>query len=150
LASGDRTIGEPDEVAGHCHPQDSLLQRLDAVLACISQLEAEVAQLRADISPPNSTALPADAESPQPQAVSPAPSGLPVGFDSVIIPDFPEIFSESSTKWFSLLWLGSSNSFQPWAFHHHYQGRANTLTAVLDTEGSTFRGFTTVEWESRD
>jgi hypothetical protein len=73
----------------------------------------------------------------------------PVGFDSLIISDFPEIFAEFRGKRFSVLWRGSRDGFGVDDFHGRCDGHANTLTVILDTKGNVFGGFTPVEWESR-
>jgi hypothetical protein len=71
-------------------------------------------------------------------------------FDSRIVSDFPEIFAEFRGKRFSLLWRGGRDGFKAQEFHRRCDGRANTLTVILDTEGNIFGGFTPVEWESRE
>jgi hypothetical protein len=82
--------------------------------------------------------------SPQQPAVPSAPQ-----FDSQIISEFPEIFAEFRGKQFSLLWRGSRDGFKAKEFHRRCDGRANTLTVILDTKGNIFGGFTPVEWESQ-
>jgi hypothetical protein len=72
----------------------------------------------------------------------------PVGFDSLIVSDFPEIFAEFTGKRFSLLWRGSRDGFSCREFHSRCDGHANSLTVILDTKGNVFGGFTPVEWES--
>jgi hypothetical protein len=47
------------------------------------------------------------------------------------------------------LWRGSRDGFTAKEFHRRCDGRANTLTLILDTDGNVFGGFTPVEWESR-
>jgi uncharacterized coiled-coil protein SlyX len=69
------------------------------------------------------------------------------GLDSRIVSGFPEIFAEF--RKFSLLWRGSRDGFRAHEFHRRCDGRANTLTVILDTKGNIFGGFTPVEWESR-
>jgi hypothetical protein len=69
--------------------------------------------------------------------------------DSRIISDIPEIFAEFRGKRFEILWRGSRDGFEAQEFHRRCDGRANTLTVVLDTGGNIFGGFTPVEWESR-
>jgi hypothetical protein len=69
--------------------------------------------------------------------------------DSRIISDFPEIFAEFRGKRFEILWRGSRDGFKAKEFHRRCDGRPNTLTVILDTEGNIFGGFTPVEWESR-
>jgi hypothetical protein len=71
------------------------------------------------------------------------------GWNSEIVPDFPEIFEEFKEKQVALLWRGSRDGFRASDFHGRCDGRANTLTVILDTKGNIFGGFTPVEWESR-
>jgi hypothetical protein len=78
-------------------------------------------------------------------AVAAPPSKL----DSLIVSDFPAIFTEFRGKQFKLLWRGSRDGFGASQFHGRCDGHANTLTVILDTEGNIFGGFTPVEWESR-
>jgi hypothetical protein len=73
----------------------------------------------------------------------------PSGWDSAIVPDFPELFEDFKTKHFTLLWRGSRDGFHCWDFHRLCDGRPNTLTVILDTDGNIFGGFTPLEWESR-
>jgi hypothetical protein len=75
------------------------------------------------------------------------PSPLPP-FDSQIISDIPEIFTEFRWKRFSLLWRGSRDGFGASEFHGRCDGHASTLTLICDTNGNIFGGFTPVEWES--
>jgi hypothetical protein len=70
--------------------------------------------------------------------------------DSAIISDFPDIFAEFCRKRFSLLWRGCRDGFGACDFHSRCDGHANTLTVILDTDGSVFGGFTPAEWESRE
>jgi hypothetical protein len=70
-------------------------------------------------------------------------------FNSRIISDFPEIFAEFRGMRFELLWRGSRDGFGAQEFHRRCDGRANTLTVILDKKGNVFGGFTPVEWESR-
>jgi hypothetical protein len=79
---------------------------------------------------------------------APPLAGGPV-LDSVIVSDFPEIFSELRGKRFSLLWRGGRDGFGADDFHYGCNGYANTLTVILDIDGNVFGGFTPVEWESR-
>jgi hypothetical protein len=69
--------------------------------------------------------------------------------DSVIISDFPEIFSEFCGERFSLLWRGGRDGFRARDFHRLCDGHASTLTLIEDTNGNIFGGFTPLEWESR-
>jgi hypothetical protein len=72
----------------------------------------------------------------------------PGPFCSLIVSDFPEILAEFRGKWFSVLWRGSRDGFGARDFHRRCDGRANTLTVILDTAGNLFGGFTPVKWES--
>jgi hypothetical protein len=69
--------------------------------------------------------------------------------DSLIVSNFPEIFSDFRGKDFKLLWRGSRNGFEVQEFHRRCDGHSNTLTVILDTNGNLFGGFTPLEWESR-
>jgi hypothetical protein len=69
--------------------------------------------------------------------------------DSLIVPDFPRLFKEFRAKRWALLWRGSRDSFGAEEFHRRCDGRADTLTLIVDTDGNMFGGFTSVEWESR-
>jgi hypothetical protein len=73
----------------------------------------------------------------------------PPSLDSLIPSDFPKIFADFQGKQFSLLWQGSRDGFGASEFHSRCDGRANTLTAILDTDGNIFGGFTPLEWESK-
>jgi hypothetical protein len=58
------------------------------------------------------------------------------------------LFEEFRAKRFNLLWRGSRDGFTAREFHLRRDGRANTLTVIVDTDGNVFGGFTQVEWES--
>jgi hypothetical protein len=77
--------------------------------------------------------------------IAPPPSP---GLDSLIVSEFPPLFEEFRMKRFNLLWRGSRDGFTAKKFHRRCDGRANTLTLILDTDGNIFGGFTPVEWES--
>jgi hypothetical protein len=72
----------------------------------------------------------------------------PVGFDSLIVSHFPNIFAEFLPMRFSLLWQGSRDGFGARDFHSRCDGDANSLTVILDTNGNVFGGFRPVEWDS--
>jgi hypothetical protein len=74
---------------------------------------------------------------------------LPLPFDSLIISNFPKIFTEFQKKDFEILWRGSRDGFTVREFHRRCDGHANTLTVILDTEANIFGGFTPLEWDSR-
>jgi hypothetical protein len=63
----------------------------------------------------------------------------------VIAPDFPDIFQEFNGKQISLLFRGSDEHFDWETFRRRCDGRTNTLTVALDTEGNIFGGFTPLE-----
>jgi hypothetical protein len=69
--------------------------------------------------------------------------------DSLIVSDFPPLLDEFRAKRFVLLWRGSRDGFGTRDFHGRCDGRANTLTLVLDTKGNVFGGFTPLQWEAR-
>jgi hypothetical protein len=68
-----------------------------------------------------------------------------MSFDSRIISDFPEIFAKFKEKEISLLWRGSCDGFGSKELHRRCDGHSNTLTVILDREGSIFGGLTPVE-----
>jgi hypothetical protein len=73
----------------------------------------------------------------------------PPGWNSTIVPEFPKHFKDFKEKQFTLLWRGSRDGFGAGDFHRRCDGRPNTLTVILDTNGNIFGGFTPVAWESR-
>jgi hypothetical protein len=74
--------------------------------------------------------------------------GLPSGWDSVIIPRFPEIFAAFRQRRFVLLWRGTSDGFGANEFHRRCDGHPNTLTVILDMKGNIFGAFTPLTWDS--
>jgi hypothetical protein len=70
-------------------------------------------------------------------------------FDSQIVSVLPPLLEEFRGKRFMLLWRGSRDGFGARGFHERCDGRANTLTLILDTGGNVFGGFTPLRWESR-
>jgi hypothetical protein len=78
----------------------------------------------------------------------PAAPSLPPLLDSLIVSSLPQLFNEFHGQRFVLLWRGSSDGFGARDFHGRCDGRANTLTLILDTDGNVFGGFTPLEWES--
>jgi outer membrane murein-binding lipoprotein Lpp len=64
---------------------------------------------------------------------------------SRIVGYFPPLFEEFRMKCFNLLWRGSRDGFTAKEFHRRCDGRTNTLTLILDTDGNVFGGFTPVE-----
>jgi hypothetical protein len=53
-------------------------------------------------------------------------------------------------KHFTLLWRRRGHGFRASDFHDHCDGQANILTLIEGTNGNIFRGFTVVEWDSRN
>jgi len=51
-------------------------------------------------------------------------------------------------KSFSLLWRGSRDGFDAAAFHRLFDGKANTVTVIKNTNGFIFGGFTSIPWKS--
>jgi hypothetical protein len=72
----------------------------------------------------------------------------PAGFASLIVSDFPALFTEFRGKRLTLLWRDSRDDFRAPDFHVRCDGHAPTLTLIQDTKGNIFAGFTPVEWES--
>jgi hypothetical protein len=75
-------------------------------------------------------------------------ASIPVGWNSVIVPDFPTLFEDFKEKEFALLWRGSRDGFGASDFHSRCDRHPNTLTVILETTGNIFGGFTPVKWES--
>jgi hypothetical protein len=114
-----------------------------------AQLRAEVSALRTGAvvpAPASPTVLP-NASTPMPTSPTSAVF-IPSGWNSAIVPDFPELFEDFKGKRFTLLWRGSRDGFGVRDFHSHCDGHANTLTVILDTNGNIFGGFTPVRWSS--
>jgi hypothetical protein len=124
----------------------------------VSRLAATVEAIRASLLLP-SPALPSNPPTP----ARPAPfvgaieelradfwalKAWCAGFASLIVADFPALFSEFGRKRFTLLWRGSRDGFGARDFHSPCDGHAPTLTLIQDTAGNIFGGFTPVEWES--
>jgi hypothetical protein len=63
----------------------------------------------------------------------------------VIGADIPNIFAGFRGNRFSPLWPGGRDGFGACDFHSCCDGHANTLTVILDTQGTIFGGFTPVE-----
>jgi hypothetical protein len=80
--------------------------------------------------------------------VLPPPPPSPRGWNSVIVPDFPELFDDFKEKQFTLLWRASRDGFSSRGFHSRCDGHPDTLTVILDTDGNIFGGFTPVKWDS--
>jgi hypothetical protein len=71
------------------------------------------------------------------------------GWDSAIVPDFPNLFENFKQKRFTLLWRGGRDGFRALDFHIRCDGHPNALTVIVDMDGNIFGGFTPVEWDSR-
>jgi hypothetical protein len=69
----------------------------------------------------------------------------PAGFASLIVADFPALFTEFRGKRFALLSRGSRGGFGARDFHSRCDGYAPILTLIQDTEGNVFGGFKPVE-----
>jgi hypothetical protein len=67
----------------------------------------------------------------------------------LIVREFPPLFEEFRAKRWALLWQSSRNGFDAKEFHRRCDGRANTLTLILDTNGNVHGGLTHVKWQSR-
>jgi hypothetical protein len=142
-AARGRIAGLEERAEQHDRDIEALQSELRRLSTDFVRLAGEVFALRSSAAlprPPPPQPIP-----PSPQPVVPSARSL----DSRIISDFPEIFAEFREKRFSLLWRGSRDGFKAKEFHRRCDGRANTLTVILDTEGYIFGGFTPVEWESR-
>jgi hypothetical protein len=105
----------------------------------LKKAAAQEAQKHSAETAPQPRAAPA-----QEQKQPPAPR-----LDSLIVSSFPPLFDEFRGKRFGLLWRGSRDGFGVRDFHGRCDGRANTLTLILDTGGNVFGGFTPLEGEAR-
>jgi hypothetical protein len=140
------------------HEIAKLSARISRVAADFAELAAIVHAIRVEVSttaPVPSLPSPVLFSKPSTQpdsspqvfpvmVVPPAPSD----FASLIVSQFPPLFTEFGQGRFTLLWRGSRDRFRGRDFHRHCDGLANTLTLILDTAGNIFGGFTPVEWES--
>jgi hypothetical protein len=142
------------------------LERLSQCETAFTQLKSEVSTLRSlsesaqiqftahetkfnDIDRVTADFLRVASEIGELQAVSlTLKSWMTPQMDSLIIGEFPPLFDEFRWKQFTLLWRGSRDGFGAQEFHRRCDGRANTLTLILDTKGNVFGGFTPVKWES--
>jgi hypothetical protein len=71
-----------------------------------------------------------------------------IGFDSVIISEIPELFTDFGGKHISLLWRDDRDCFGAKDFRDRCDGHSPTLTLIEDTSGNIFGGFTPVAWDS--
>jgi hypothetical protein len=58
-----------------------------------------------------------------------------------LVTQIVEPVSQQLSVEFSELWRGSCDGFNAKEFHRRCDGHANTLTVILDTEGTIFGGF---------
>jgi uncharacterized coiled-coil protein SlyX len=130
--------------------------RISALEERVSQQERRIAALEADLSrvarvgpelPQMEAGMTSEFQTLLPQAQMPAPPPARA-LDSRVVSDFPPLFGEFRAKRFVLLWRGSRDRFGASDFHGRCDGRANTLTLILDTNGNIFGGFTPLAWES--
>jgi hypothetical protein len=71
-----------------------------------------------------------------------------VGFESLIVKDYPNILSDFANKVWKLLYRGSRDGFGTSKFHGKCDGQSNTLTLIETTKGFVFGGFTPLVWDS--
>jgi hypothetical protein len=71
-----------------------------------------------------------------------------VGFESLIVKDYPRILEEFERKKWKLLYRGSRDGFRVSNFHAKCDGQSNTLTLIETTKGFIFGGFTPLVWDS--
>jgi hypothetical protein len=114
----------------------------EALLSGLTQLKEAVSALRSSaekMTAPAVTQLEAELKT-----LSHFTYAQTLSLSSMIISDFPEIFSEFRGRWFSLLWRARRDGFGGRDFHSRCDGHPNTMTVILDTEGHIFGGFTPV------
>jgi hypothetical protein len=111
------------------------------------EAKADAAALRAEVDRLKKAAAAQEAQRHSAEA-APAQEQEPPRLDSLIVASFSPLFGEFCGKRFALLWRGSRDGFGAQDFHRRCDGRANTLTLILDTGGNVFGGFTPLEWES--
>jgi uncharacterized coiled-coil protein SlyX len=117
------------------------LGRVHALAAIVSQMQMGFARFTAEVQ----TAL-AQLRAAPPVQQQPPPAPPPL--DSRIVASLPSLLDEFRGKRFVLLCRGSRDGFGVQDFHGRCDGRANTLTLILDTDGNVFGGFTPLQWES--
>jgi hypothetical protein len=133
----DFRLSALEQVAGEQHLANE--KRLADLVAELAVLKAEFSQL-----PPGSPLGARDL----PVEISALESWVFPRLDSLIIPEFPSLFADFRGKAFRLLYRGSRDGFGGRDFHAQCDGRANTLTVILDAVGNVFGGFTPTPWES--
>jgi hypothetical protein len=109
-----------------------------------NQLAAEVEQLKVSSEEVKVK------QTEQEQAIAALKALTAPRLESCVVSSFPPLFDEFRGKRFALLWRGSRDGFAAGDFHGRCDGRANTLTLILDTCGNIFGGFTPLTWESRE
>jgi hypothetical protein len=127
------------------HSHTGTLPRTQGLPALDSEARARIVSLETTLSSTLTRLSRVEAE------LSALASAQGVGgarIDSLIISDFPTIFTEFRGKIFRLLWRGSRDGFGASDFHSRCDGHTNTLTIIADTKGNVFGGFTPVAWES--
>jgi hypothetical protein len=73
---------------------------------------------------------------------------VPPLFTSTILTILPPLLKEVSGNAWTLLYRGTTNSFQSSMFHAKCDGRPNILMLILTAKGSVFGGFTPLAWDS--
>jgi hypothetical protein len=71
-----------------------------------------------------------------------------VGFESLIVKDYPTILDDFVNKTWKLLYRNSRDGFRFSNFHGKCDGQSNTLTLIETTKGFLFGGFTPLVWDS--
>jgi hypothetical protein len=71
-----------------------------------------------------------------------------IGFESLIVKDYPKILNDFSNKVWKLLYHGSRDGFRASNFHGKCDNESNTLTLIETTKGFIFGGFTPLVWDS--
>jgi hypothetical protein len=72
----------------------------------------------------------------------------PSSLTSLIIADFPRLFSKFGRKRFPLLWRGSCHGFRCWDFHNRCDGHKNTLTLIETSRHNIVGDYTPCVWRS--
>jgi hypothetical protein len=134
---------------------EHLLARLQSMLsATLQRFQTDLTRLASEVKAArdaknSNSPLPAAPHLSGPTESPPATvSAQQAQGESLIVGECPSLFEEFRTKQWLLLWRGSRDGFTAGEFHRRCDGRANTLTLILDTKGNIFGGFTPVEWES--
>jgi hypothetical protein len=125
--------------------EDQLAMWQSELFPALRHFEADLAHLASELeafrdAKKTDTARPAIAL--PPPAAGPAVAAQPGRVESLIVGECPPLLDEFRGKRWVLLWCGSRDGFTAGEFHHRCDGRANTQTLIVDTDGSVFRGFT--------